>query len=81
MPRRMADPTKDWNGLFGVPAILRAQEVFVRRPGKGQQSETIENPLYRYQIPNEKDVRSEARINWNVFGQMVGTQSLIASVL
>lgn len=71
MPRRKADPHNNWNGLFGVPEILRAQEVFVRRPEAPNGLQQMDNPLYRYTVPDNNSVRSVARIPWDKQNTMV----------
>ena len=72
MPRNVADVTRNWEGLFGVPAILRAQEVFVRRPGSYWNLDRIDNPLYRYQVPKIGETSEKARVPWeNLRADMV----------
>ena len=80
MPRNKAVPENDWNGLFGVPAIFRAQEVFVQRPEKPSQLQQIENPLYRYKIPQDKELRPEARITWKAFNGIMVWKKISTSV-
>ena len=75
MPRRHADINKDWNGLFGVPEIVRAEEVFVRRPQAPKVLEPIDNPLFRYKVPSDDSVRDIARIDWNSLEDMVRDNS------
>ena len=64
MPRNEANHTRNWAGLFGLPAILKAQEVFVRRPKRPDVLEGIENPLYRYKVPSNADLPKDAQIPW-----------------
>ncbi|KAL9612930.1 MAG: hypothetical protein Q9167_002513 [Letrouitia subvulpina] len=54
---------------FGLPAILKAQEVFVRRPEKPNDLVEIDNPLYHYKVPRHRDLLSEATVGWTDFYQ------------
>ena len=65
MPRNVADASRNWDGLFGVPAILRAQEVFVRRPGSYKSLTRIDNPLYRYKVPKPAETDKKAQVPWD----------------
>ena len=40
---------------WGFPKILKAQEVYVRRPGSPDELKPIANPLWRFKFPESKD--------------------------
>lgn len=74
MPRHSVDRAKgqqNWGAWFGVPAILRAQEVFVRRPDNPEKLVPIDNPLYRYKTPPHRDLLPEAKVGWTDFFEAV----------
>ena len=74
MPRNSVDlskSSKDRTGLFGAPAILKTQEVFVRRPTDPGRLEQIDNPLYRYKVPRHRDLLNNASVGWTDFAKAV----------
>ena len=74
MPRNNTGNLEDshlWNTRFGVPAILRAQEVFVRRPNAAGKLVEIDNPLYRYKVPRHRDLLGDATVGWTTFSEAV----------
>ena len=75
MPRNNANKSaksSTWSTWFGVPAILRAQEVFVRRPEDPSKLVEIDNPLYRYKVPRARDLLDDAMVGWTNFSRAVG---------
>lgn len=68
MPRNVADPVRNWSGMFAFPTILRAQEVFVKRPSKPNEFERIDNPLYRYKMPDQGLLGADAKIHFDKDG-------------
>ena len=78
MPRHEADTDRNWAGLFGIPTIFKAQEVFVRRPTKPDALEGIENPLYRYKIPSNEDMPKQARIPWKDLDDDINANSPVS---
>lgn len=73
MPRNSADNSnsKNWGAWFGIPAILKAQEVFVRRPEKPGDLVEMDNPLYHYKVPRHRDLLKDALVGWTDFYQAV----------
>ena len=51
--------------IWGLPQILAAEKVYVKRPGE-KKLDYIDNPLYIYYMPDEKSVKEKGRtlVNW-----------------
>lgn len=74
MPRNSVDLSKkpkNRSGIFGFPAILKASEVYIRRPKAPSELEEIHNPLYSYKVPRDRDLLPGAHVPWTDFGQSV----------
>ena len=66
MPRNQPDDTKPKETIFGVPEILRVENVFVKH--WNLKTKSIPNPLERFSFPSEDTLKAQGRaiIDWRV---------------
>ena len=68
MPRNKLEADSDPKAIWGLPEILSAEKVWVRRPKSSDELVDIANPLASFSFPSEDDYKrapSRKPIDWS----------------